>query len=76
MKGGEYLKVKIFSTTDYDYRNIEKEVNEFIADKKVIDIKPTESITNNDKKEHVYSTYTLTILYEDGGASYPIASLV
>jgi hypothetical protein len=54
------MKIKIF-TNECSRSEMEENINEFIKDKKVIDIKQSESIEG---QEHCFS-FTLTVMYED-----------
>ncbi len=60
------MKIKIFtcSSNQYqktdEYKKVENEINEFIADKKVIDIKQSESVEGDTPLRSL----TLTVLYE------------
>jgi len=57
------LRVKIFS--GHEPRQIEKELNDFIQGKKVIDIKQSESLTFNPTNETPLWSITCTVLYEE-----------
>ena len=56
------MKVKIFSSGKVGYCSLEDEINDFIKDKKVIDIVQSESY---DSKRTIPWYITITILYEN-----------
>ncbi len=58
------MKVKLFSIKQYEIEDFENSINEFIKDKKIIDIKYS-TLFNGPKKSFDHVEYSVLIMYED-----------
>jgi len=74
MKGGDIkMKIKVFNITSGTNEELEKQVNDFISNKKVIDMKQSECIACNQANESPMYSFTLLIMYEEYSSSYEYA---